>query len=216
MGLFARRWIVLLAACIALEQACTRQTSLPPADATQSETAQKLPFDRQPQPKGLSPSRSLIPSVAHLPEGTPLTVCLQHALSSASARSGDSFAATLDAPITIDGQTLVGRGATVSGRVLEAKHSGAAHDPGYLRLSLVSLTVGEKDLPIQTSSLFAKGGAREERSSAMIGAGPYHKRSAAVGSTGPIANPAAEAPQEILLGPERRLSFRLAQTLDLQ
>jgi hypothetical protein len=196
LGLSAKYGILVLAVFLVLSLACSRQTALPDADAAKSDASQKLPFDRQPQSAGISPSHSLLPSVTRLPEGTPVTICLQHELSSASAQPGDSFAATLDAPIVIDGQTVVWRGATLAGRVLDAKHSTGPSDPGYLRLALVSLTVGEKVLPIETSSLFAKGGSREDRSSAMIGVGAVQK--------------------EIVIGPERRLSLRLAQALDLQ
>jgi hypothetical protein len=191
---------IAVSACLGLTLSCGRETGLtvdPNADP------KKLPFDRPPQSAGISPSHSLIPSVTRLPEGTPLTVCLQRDLSSASAHPGSSFAAILDAPIVIDGQTLVPRGATVSGRVLASQHSAGPHDPGYLRLALVSLTVGEKPIPIETSSLFAKGGSRDRRSSAMIRASNDHES-------------APSAPEEILLGPERRLSFRLAQEVDLQ
>jgi hypothetical protein len=207
----------VLGLLLALGLACSRETGLPAADAAKSDPSQKLPFDRRPQPAGISPSHSLIPSVTRLPEGTPLAICLQRDLSSASARPGDSFAATLDAPIVIDGQILVERGAAASGRVLEAKSSTGPRDPGYLRLALVSLTVGERTVPIATSSLFAKGGSREDRSSAMIGAGADHGKGARLGSTASVTTePPTSAPKEILLGPERRLSFRLAQNVDLQ
>jgi hypothetical protein len=190
---------IAVIACLGLTLSCGHETGL---TADPNSDSKKLPFDRQPQSAGISPSHSLIPSVTRLPEGTPLTICLQRDLSSASARPGDTFAAILDAPIVINGQTLVPRGAAVSGRVLAAKHSGGPHDPGYLRLALVSLTVGQKPFPIETSSQFAKGGSREERSSAMIRAGDHR--------------PTPSTQEEILLGPERRLSFRLAQEVDLQ
>jgi hypothetical protein len=210
----ARHGIAVLAACLALCVACTRQTGLPPPDTAHPDASQKLPFDRQPQSAGVSPSHSFIPSVTGLPEGTPLTIYLQRDLSSASAHPGDSFAATLDSPIVIDGQTLVPPRARVSGRVLEAKSSTGPLDPGYLRLALVSLTVGEKTFPIATSSLFAKG-PREDRSSPLIGAG--HGKGAIVSSTATVATtPIGPVPREIVLGPDRRLSFRLTQSVDLQ
>jgi hypothetical protein len=205
---------VLLAACLSLCVACSRQTRLPATDPVQSDASQKLPFDRQPQSAGVSPSHSLIPSVTRLPEGTPLTIYLQRDLSSASAHQGDSFAARLDSPIMIDGQTLVSSGARVSGRVLEAKSSTGPLDPGYLRLTLVGLTVGEKIFPIATSSLFTKG-SREDRSSPLIGADRGKK--AMVSPTATVATtPSAAVPREIVLGPDRRLSFRLTQSVDLQ
>ena len=186
----ARHGIAALAVCLALGLACSRQTDLPASDAAKSDS-RKLPFDRPPQSTGISPSHSLIPSVTRLPEGTPLTICLQRDLSSASAHPGDSFPATLDASIVIDGQTLVARGAAVSGRVLEAKQAAGPQEPGYLRLALVNLTVGNRSVPLETSSLFIKAGSREDHNAAPV-------------------------PKEIVLGPERRLSFRLAQDVDLQ
>ena len=187
MESFTSCGIVLLAVSLALGLGCSRQTGLA-ADA--SSDSQKLPFNRQSPATGVSPSHSLIPSATRLSEGTPLTICLQRSLSSASANAGDSVTATLDAPVVVDGQTLVARGAAVSGRVLEAKHSSGPHDPGYLRIALVSLTVGEKPFPIETNSVFAKGGVREDSSSTTQ--------------------------KEIVLGPERRLNFRLAKNVDLQ
>ena len=77
----------------------------------------------------------------------------------------------LDEPITIDGKTLVARGTPATGRVLEAKPSASSRgsspegalEPGYLRIVLVSLNVGGRPVMIETSSIFAKGGPREER-----------------------------------------------------
>jgi hypothetical protein len=211
----ARHGIAVVAVCLALGLACSHQTGLPATDPANSDTSEKLPFDRQPQSAGVSPSHSLMPAVTRLPEGTPLTIYLQRDLSSTSAHQGDSFAATLDTPIVIEGQTLVSRGAAVAGRVLEAKHSTGPLDPGYLRLALVSLTVGEKTFPIATSSLFAKGGSREDRSSALVSAD--HGKSAMVSPTASVTTgPAAAGQKEIVLGPDRRLSFRLTQSVDLQ
>ncbi len=196
----------------------------PPADnASNSPEAQKLPFDRQPQSSGIgiSPSQSLIPSATKLPEGTPIPVRLQSVLSSASSHAGDTFTATIDEPIVIDGQTVVERGTPATGRVLEAKPSagsrgssmgnspasspgsspGSSLEPGYLRIVLVSLNLGNRTVMIYTSSIFAKGGSREERNPA---AGP---------SSGASRK---DRERDVVFGADRRLSFRLAQTVDLQ
>src|SRR5580658_6496643 len=119
---------VLLA--LSLLSACGR----PPADDAASSASQKLPFDRQPRSTGISPSQSLIPSTTKLPEGTPIPIRLQSALSSASSHAGDTFYADIDEPVVIDGQTLIARGTLATGRVLEAKAAASSLDPGYLRL----------------------------------------------------------------------------------
>jgi hypothetical protein len=182
----------------------------PPADsASDSADSQKLPFDRQPRSTGISPSQSLIPSATKLPEGTSIPIRLQSALSSASSHAGDTFSATLDEPVVIDGETLIARGTPATGRVLEAKPSGrslgsslgSSLEPGYLRIVLVSLNVGGRPVMIETSSIFAKGGSREERNPATgVASGASQK----------------EKDKDIVFGIDRRLNFRLAQTVDLQ
>ncbi|MFZ0798796.1 MAG: hypothetical protein WCA13_06135 [Terriglobales bacterium] len=189
----------------------------PPAENASNSDAQKLPFDRQPRSTGVSPSQSLIPSTTKLPEGTPLPIRLQSALSSASSRAGDTFSATIDEPVVIDGQTLIARGTPATGRVLEAKPAasprgsslesslgsslGSSLEPGYLRIVLVSLNVGGRAVMIETSSIFAKGGSREERNSATSAASGASQR---------------DKDKDIVFGVDRRLNFRLAQTVDLR
>jgi len=197
--------VVLLA--LSLICACGR----PPAENALSPDAQKLPFDRQPRSTGISPSQSLIPSTTKLPEGTPVPIRLQSALSSASAHAGDTFSATIDEPVVIDGQTLVARGTPAIGRVLEARPSasaaassrGSSLEPGYLRIVLVSLNLGGKTVMIETSSIFAKGGSREDRNSAT-------------GTASGASQKDKDKDKDIVFGVDRRLNFRLAQTVDLR
>jgi hypothetical protein len=198
----ARRPAIVLL-MLSLISACGRPTSDSGGSASNSADSQKLPFDREPRSTGISPSQSLIPSATKLPEGTPIPIRMRSALSSASAHAGDTFGAIVDEPVVIDGQTLIDRGTPATGRVLEAKPSanspGRDSAPGYLRIVLVSLNVGGRPVMIETSSIFAKGGSREERNSA----------------TG-TASGASRKDRDIVFGIDRRLNFRLAQTVDLQ
>ncbi len=197
------RAIVLL--MLSLISACGRPTGDSAGNASNSTDSQKLPFDRQPRSTGISPSQSLIPSATKLPEGTPIPIRLQSALSSASAHAGDSFSATVDEPVVIDGKTVIDRGTPATGRVLEAKPSANSPGrslerppaPGYLRIVLVSLNIGSRPVMIETSSIFAKGGSREDRNP----------------STGAASGASRK---DIIFGIDRRLNFRLAQTVDLQ
>lgn len=185
--------IAIIILLLGLLSACAR----PPAeDATSSPGSQKLPFDRQPRADGISPSQALIPFATRLPEGTPISVRLQKSLSSRSSHAGDAFTATLDQSVEIDGLTLVAQGSSATGRVLEARSassSGGMPEDGYLRLVLVSLNVGGRAVAIETSSIFAKGGAREPRKPATGG-----------------------KPKDVVFAVDRQLDFRLAQTVDLK
>ncbi len=202
--------IVLLT--LGLLCACSR----PPADnASNSAGSQMLPFDRPPRSNGISPSQSLVPSATKLPEGTPIPIRLQSALSSASSHAGDTFDAILDEAVASDGQTLVARGTSATGRVLEAKPSASSRgssiesplEPGYLRIVLVSLNVGGRPVAIETSSIFVKGGSRAERNPASGAASGAQQKDGRKENT---------KDKDIVLGKDRRLSFRLAQAVDLQ
>ncbi len=206
MPLHANR-IAIVLLTLSLVCACGRPPSASGDNATNSADSQKLPFDRPSRSEGISPSQSLIPSTTKLPEGTPIPIRLKSALSSARSHAGDTFRATIDEPVTINGQTLIARGTPATGRVLEAKPSASSRgsslesslEPGYLRIVLVSLNVGGRTVMIETSSIFAKGGAREERNPA----------------TG-AASGASQKDKDIVFGIDRRLTFRLAQNVDLQ
>ena len=65
-----------------------------------------------------------------IPDGAPVEIRLTQSLGSARSVSGQSFAATLDAPIVVDNAVVVARGANVTGRVLYAKRSGSAISSG--------------------------------------------------------------------------------------
>jgi len=172
---------------------CGKPTGVPEAS---SGSTQKLPFDRERPSTGTSPSESLVPSTTRLPEGTSLVIRLQKPLSSASAHAGDSFEGALDEPVVVEGQTVIARGARVTGRVLDARRSSGDHTPGYLRITLVGVDTGGRTVPIGASSVFAKAGTLPERSSPS-------------GVVAPSQN-------DVVISPDRRLTFRLAQTADFE
>ena len=174
--------------------ACGKPTGVPEPSPG---TTQKLPFARESRANGISPSQSLIPATTHLAEGTSIVIRLGSALSSASAQAGNSFEGTLDEPVVVDGQSLIPRGAAVTGRVLDAKPSTGNRNPGYLRIALVSVDVAGKTVLINTSSIFAKGKAdsHDERPTAALGGVTNQK--------------------EVVFTPDRRLTFHLAQAVDL-
>src|ERR1700733_2592435 len=93
---------------VGLAVACGRQPSVPD---TNSDSAQKLPFDQGSRGNGVSPTQSLVPAVTRVPEGTAIAIRLRGPLSSAFAHAGDTFDATTEEPVTNEGQTLIQRGA---------------------------------------------------------------------------------------------------------
>jgi hypothetical protein len=191
---------------------CAQHDGLP----TPGENAaadQHLPFDGTSDKGGIFPTGSLAPTV--IPVGTPVTVHLKAGLSSATARSGDSFQAMLLEPIIVRGETLAPRGAILEGRVLEARPAGPLQDSGYMRLALTAVSLNGKSLSIQTSSIFLKGGLRQKHDLRVTAAGSRQPAllGASIGSAATAPMPYATLNQDVAVAPERHLTFRLVQSL---
>jgi hypothetical protein len=109
--------------------------------------------------EGNASSESGIPfgDAQSLPVGTLLTVRLRNPINSASPKTGPTFIALVDEPVVIEGATVIPRGASVAGRIEAARSSTVTHNRGYVRLTLDVVDIAGRELPIRTSSLFARG-----------------------------------------------------------
>jgi hypothetical protein len=200
-----------LATGLSVFVACGRQSTLPASVSDVAPTGDQLPFDRQGQRGGISPTSAVIPPGANVPAGTTVTVRLQYPVSSARDHAGETFAAVLDEPIVVNGQTIAERGTPVMGRIVEAAPGTSAAIPGYLRLALSSIMIGHNVAVVQTSSQFAKGGSHQRASlvnGGIVGRGGRLLSAAA-------ANDGSAGARDISIGPERRLTFRLTEPLPL-
>jgi len=131
-------------------------------------TDQKLPFHPEAEQASpgddARPAVSLDPNAANalpfgsheriLPSGTLLTVQLENTLSAAEAHAGDTFLASIAAPLAIDGNPLIGRGTAATGHVESIRSQAGS---GYFQLTLSAITLEGKAIVLRTSSLFAKG-----------------------------------------------------------
>jgi hypothetical protein len=206
--------VVLLWVALAWMTACSRQAPVPATSAAAN--ASQLPFDRVSENSGISPTDGLLDGI---PAGTEVAIRLQLALSSADSRVGDQFQAVLAEPVVVAGKTVVPQGTPVAGSVVAAKASGGVDDPGYLRVTLASIAMNGKSVPLRTSSIFAKGGSYEQRKPATL------NRSAASGKsaiTEPVADSGSDAgissargPSDVRFSTGHRLTFRLARPLHL-
>ena len=191
--------VATLVLSITLSLGCSRQLNVHASDGNKN--SDQLPFEYTADKTGISPTASLIG--AEIPAGTPITVRLQAAMSSAASHSGDGFDAVLDKPILLQGQTIAPAGSAVRGKVLAAKASGHRQDPGFLRITLTEISLNGRFLALQTSSIFVKGISREKRNLAIHG-----------GMAAARADPTpayATTNKDAGFSAEQRLIFRLTQ-----
>jgi hypothetical protein len=110
------------------------------------------------------------PSI-EIPAGTDLRVRLNQALDTSQNRSGETFTATLDAPVMAGERVAIPKGTQFTGHLLNAKSSGRLKGRGYLTVTLDSFEVGGKTYPITTSSHSRSTKAHKKRNTVLIGGG---------------------------------------------
>jgi hypothetical protein len=108
-----------------------------------------------------------------VPEHTPIQVVLDQPVSADHTKAGDHFDATVAQPVVVDGNTVIPKGARVSGVVLESRHGGRIKGDADLRLALRSVNVDGTSYPIHTTSFHrsSKSQNHKKRNLLMIGGG---------------------------------------------
>jgi hypothetical protein len=130
-------------------------------------------------------------SVPDLPPGTLVTVRVESQIFTDRTGEEGTFSGVVDEPVVIDGKIAVPRGATATGRIEAAPVSDRGRGRGYIRLTLDTITIAGKTMPLRTSGLFVRGAAGE-----VLSPGQNHEEPA--------------RPTVTHLQKGRRLTFRLA------
>jgi hypothetical protein len=92
-------------------------------------------------------------------------------LSSEETQIGDTFHATLEEPIEVDGRVLYPKGADVIGRVTDVHRSGQLSEPGELDLILVTVSSGRTAVSLTAKPLVIKGESHTKSNVGKIGGG---------------------------------------------
>lgn len=191
-------------------------------DARESEPAASTPRPTL-TPAADTPSVPAPPRKVTIPEGTTLAVRLTEGIDSERNKVGDVFHATLDAPISLDGETVMPAGADLVGRVVDVKSAGHYAGKSALALELTSLRANGQTYNLQTDQFSREGTSRGAQTAKRVGAGAAigaiiggiagGGKGAAIGGTiGAGAGGGVQTAtkgQQIKLDPEALLSFRL-------
>jgi hypothetical protein len=137
-----------------------------PAQPTQTAQAQSAAMQvPAPPPPPPEPQKVTVPS------GTVLPVRLVDTIDSATAQAGDTFHATLDSPIAVDGAVVVPAHYDVEGHLVAAQSSGKFQGRALLELQLDRIKAGDKWYNVQTDHFKQETGSRGKNTAEKVGAG---------------------------------------------
>jgi len=120
---------------------------------------------QEPPPPPPAPKKLIID------QGTQLTVRLIDPIDSEKNQTGDTFHATLNAPLTSDGEEAVPAGVELVGHLIEVKSAGKFAGQSSVVMQLDSLTSGGKTYNIQTDQYKKQGSSRGKNTAEKVGAG---------------------------------------------
>ena len=167
------------------------------------------------------------PPPVEVDAGTTFSVRMLDSVDSDRNQAGDTFRATLDQPIVVDGKTVIPANADVQGRVVDLASAGHFKGKSQLALELTRVTYSGHSYSIQTNQWSKEGGSRGVRTAETVGGGAALGAiiggiagggkgaaiGAAVGAGAGTGVQAATKGQQIHVPPETVLNFRLQQPI---
>ena len=156
-----------------------------------------------------------------LPAGTNIVVRMIDGVDSEQNRVGQTFAASLDEPVMLDGNVVIPRGADAVIKLADSKESGKLTGRTELTLDLVSVKVNGRMVDVNTQTVSRESSSRGARTAkvaggtaavgAIIGAIAGGGKGAAIGAgAGAAAGAGAEVVtkgQRVKIPSETRLTF---------
>jgi hypothetical protein len=169
------------------------------------------------------------PVFVNIPAGTRIYVRTIDTIDSTDSLVGDRFQASLEEPLTSEGNVVVAKDTLVYGRLTESKESGTFVGRSQLRLELTGVVVNGKMVPVVTGEYEATGKSRGASTArrtvagaalgAIIGAAADGGQGAAIGAG---VGAGAGASSEIIIGgdqvkvpSETLLDFTLLQEMSI-
>jgi hypothetical protein len=111
------------------------------------------------------------PQKVTIPAGTSLAVRLVDTIDSEKNQPGETFRATLNSPLSVDGEIAIPAGYDVEGHMVDVKSAGKFAGQSVVVLQLDRISVGGKSYSIQTDEYKRQGSSRGKNTAAKVGAG---------------------------------------------
>jgi len=153
----------------------TRERNLPSSSSSSSSN------DPSPAPVAtMTPPPAAAPAVpppppppqkVTIPSGTTLAVRLVDTINSETSQPGQTFHATLDSPLAVEGDTVIPSGFDVEGHIVNVQSAGKFAGQSLLVLQLDRISAAGKYYNIQTDQYSRKGSSRGKNTAEKVGAG---------------------------------------------
>jgi hypothetical protein len=165
-----------------------------------------------------------------VPAETSITVVLDETIGSKVSATGQTFAATVHAPVDINGKVAIPKGSRASGIIKDAKPAGRFKGGAVLSLTLTSVSANGTDYEIHTSAPTTAGKGKGKRTAVMVGGGAGGGAligglagggkgaliGGLIGAGAGTAGAGLTGNREITLPAETALTFKLLQPLEIK
>ncbi len=111
------------------------------------------------------------PKKVTIPSGTTMAIRLVDAIDTETSQAGQTFRATLDSPLSSEGDVALPSGYDVEGHIVDVKSAGKFAGKSELVLQLDRITVGSNSYSIQTDQYRRAGNSRSTNTAEKVGAG---------------------------------------------
>jgi len=134
-------------------------------------------MSHQEPPQSVTPTTPALPppppppQKVTIPGGTTLAVRLVDTIDSEKNQPGETFRATLNSPLSVEGEIAIPSGYDVEGHVVDVKSAGKFAGQSLLVLQLDRISVGGKSYSIQTDEYRRQGSSRGKNTAEKVGAG---------------------------------------------
>ena len=164
-----------------------------------------------------------------VPSGTTFTVRMIDPVDSSVNQTGETFRASLDEPLVVDGRTIAPRGADVTTKLVNVEEAGKISGRSELALVLYDVTINGRKYEITTEQVSQQGASRGQQSAtrigglavlgavigAIAGGGGGAARGAAAGAGAGTAVQVFTHGDSVKIPAETRLDFTLSAPLNL-
>src|ERR1700674_5535374 len=142
----------------------------PPPAETYNRAADENPAPAPAAQAAPAPQPPPPPRKVTVPSGTSMAIRLLDPIDSEKAQPGQTFRATLDAPLPSDGEVAVPSGYDVKGHIVDVKSAGKFAGQSLLVVQLDSISVGGKLYGIEADPYRREGKNRSTNTAEKVGA----------------------------------------------